>query len=112
MNSPLDDEVCVDSIRKVMNIFGGKWSFIIIGELHTGKKQFNNLNRTLGISTKSLSDSLKKLEANGIVERTVYATTPVTVDYALTEKGMDFQKVFNEMKEWGMKWLSEPNVPL
>lgn len=38
MDSLLNDEVCVDSIKKVMTIFGGKWTFIIIGELHSGKK--------------------------------------------------------------------------
>jgi DNA-binding HxlR family transcriptional regulator len=103
--NPLDDQICVEAIRKVMDIFGGKWTFVIMGELHAGKQQFNSLNRKLGISTKSLADCLKKLEANGVVTRTVHPTSPVTVDYTLTEKGMDFQKVFNEMREWGVKWF-------
>ena len=65
--NPLDDMLCVDSIKKIMEIFGGKWSFVIIGELHTGTKRFNELSRKLGISTKSLSDALKSLEASGII---------------------------------------------
>ncbi|MBU3811686.1 MAG: helix-turn-helix transcriptional regulator [Candidatus Niameybacter stercoravium] len=101
----MDDQLCVDSIKKVIEIFGGKWSFIIMGELHTGPKRFNELSKKLGISTKSLSDALKSLESNGVITRTVMPTIPVTVEYSLTEKGRDFERVFIEMKEWGKKWL-------
>ena len=103
--NPLDDMLCVDSIKSIMNIFGGKWTFVIIGELHTGTKRFNELGRKLGISTKSLSDALKNLELHGVVVRTVHSTTPVTVEYSLTDKGRDFERVFIEMREWGKKWL-------
>lgn len=105
MNKPLDDELCTTSIREVMRLFGGKWTFLIMGTLHDGKRQFNSLNRELGISTKSLADALKKLEHNGVVTRTVHPTTPITVDYELTEKGRDFQQVFLAMKCWGAHWL-------
>lgn len=103
--NPLDDTLCVDSIKKIMEIFGGKWSFVIIGELHTGIKHFNELSRKLGISTKSLSDALKSLESNGVIIRTVHSSIPVTVEYSLTDKGRDFERVFIEMREWGKKWL-------
>lgn len=102
---PLKDILCVKSIRKIMEIFGGKWSFLIMGELHRGTKRFNELGRNLEISTKSLSDALKSLEANGIIIRTVHSTSPITVEYSLTDKGRDFEQVFIAMKEWGMKWL-------
>ncbi len=102
-----DDKICVESIRLIMDIFSGKWSFIIMGELHDGPKRFNQLNKAIGCSTKSLSDSLKLLEQNDIIIRTVQPTSPVTVEYSLTEKGADFQNVFAEMKNWGAKWLSD-----
>jgi DNA-binding HxlR family transcriptional regulator len=105
--NPNNDMICVESIKKVMEIFGGKWSFLIIGELHEGTKRFNEMNRNLGISTKALSDALKSLESNGIITRTVYSTSPVTVEYSLTDKGRDFERVFIAMREWGMKWLKE-----
>ena len=104
--NPMDDKLCVESIKKIMEIFGGKWSFIIMGELHTGPKGFNELGRKIGISTKSLSDALKKLESNGIINRKVIPKTPITVEYSLTEKGRDFESVFMEMREWGKKWLT------
>lgn len=103
--NPRDDILCVKSIKKVMSIFGGKWSFAIIGELHSGSKHFNELCKTLEISTKSLSDALKNLESNGVITRTVHETSPIKVEYALTEKGRDFENVFIEMKNWGVKWL-------
>lgn len=103
--NPIDDMLCIDSIKKVMEIFGGKWMFLIMGELHTGTKHFNELSKKLGVSTKSLSDALKSLESNGIIDRTVLSTIPVTVEYSLTEKGRDFERVFIEMREWGKKWL-------
>lgn len=103
--NPLDDQLCIESIKKVTEIFGSKWAFLIMGELHAGTKRFNKLNKKLGISTKSLSDVLKNLELNGIIKRTVMPTIPVTVEYSLTEKGQDFERVFFEMREWGKKWL-------
>ena len=105
---PIEDQLCVESIKKVTEIFGGKWAFRIMAELHMETKRFNELGKKLGISTKSLSDALKSLEQNGIVERKVIPTTPVTVEYSLTEKGRDFERVFFEMREWGKKWL-QPN---
>lgn len=105
--NPLDDIVCVESIKKSMQIFGGKWAFVVIGELHAGTSHFNQLSKKLGINTKSLSDVLKNLEANGVVNRNVKSTIPVTVEYSLTEKGKDFEGVFIEMRKWGEKWLTE-----
>jgi len=103
--NPLHDVICVKSIERIMKIFGGKWAFLILGELHMGTRRFNELGRNLGISTKSLSDALKSLESHGVISRTVVPTIPVSVEYALTEKGRDFEAVFFEMREWGKKWL-------
>ncbi len=97
--------ICVESTKKIMEIFDGKWSFLIIGELHAGTKRFNEMNRSLGISTKALSDALKNLESSGIITRTVYPTSPVTVEYSLTEKGRDFERVFVAMREWELNGL-------
>ncbi len=101
----VDDTICVESIKRIMEIFGGKWTFLIMGELNNGPKRFNQLHRSLGCSTKSLTDALKTLEAQGVLNRVVYPASPVTVEYSLTEKGRDFERVFFEMREWGKKWL-------
>lgn len=107
---PTEDVICVEAIRRTMQIFSGKWTFLVMGELHNGPRRFNDLNRSVGCSTKTLSDTLKMLESNGIVSRTVLPTMPVTIEYALQEKGRDFERVFVEMRRWGEKWLADAQV--
>lgn len=92
-------------IQAVSSIFAGKWAFVTLAELHDGPKRFNALNRTLNISTKSLTDTLKRLEQNGIIDRKVFATVPATVEYSLTDKGKDFESVLLSMKIWADTWL-------
>lgn len=62
-------------------------------------KTFQWTQKNLGINTRSLSDTLKILEINGIITRTVKPTVPVTVEYSLTEKWYDFERVF-------LKWMN------
>ncbi|WP_274940230.1 winged helix-turn-helix transcriptional regulator [Chordicoccus furentiruminis] len=97
---PVYDAVCLRSIRRVTEIFSGKWSFLVLEQLHIGTMRFSELSRALGASTKSLTDTLRHLEVNGIIQRTVRPTVPVTVEYSLTDKGRSFDKVLLAMKEW------------
>lgn len=101
---PTYDAVCLRSIRSVTDIFNGKWAFLILEQLHIGTMRFSELLRALDISTKSLTDTLRHLEENGIVRRKVKPTVPVTVEYSLTEKGRGFDKVLLAMKEWENEW--------
>lgn len=96
---------CIKPIASVMDVFGGKWTFIILDALHDGPRRFNQLSKQLKINTKSLTDALKQLEQAGIVTRAVFPTVPVTVEYALTEKGCDFDKVLDAMRDWANRWL-------
>lgn len=96
---------CLQSIIAVMDIFGSKWSFFIIHELSSGSKHYNQMQRKLKISTKSLSDTLRHLEASGIISRSVTPTIPVTIEYTLTEKGRDFGGVLTAMNDWQKRWL-------
>lgn len=99
------DDICLISIKTITDIFSSKWSFVIMGELNSSPKRFNELKRSTEISTKSLSDALKSLEANGVVTRTVLTASPITVEYSLTEKGRDFEGIIVSMNKWGEKWL-------
>ncbi|MEC0241062.1 helix-turn-helix domain-containing protein [Paenibacillus dokdonensis] len=93
------------NICLVLQILGAKWAFLIIAELSKGPKRFNQLNRDLAIvKTQSLSNALRHLEDNGIVLRQVFPTVPVTVEYSLTEKGMDFKTALQEMERWAARW--------
>jgi len=93
------------SIEKSLNIIGGKWSFLVIRELFHGKKRFGELKHAIcGVSSKSLTDTLRHLEVNGILIREAFATVPPTVEYDLTEKGHALHSILHEMKKWGAHW--------
>jgi len=104
---PTYDAVCLSSIQKVSEIFSGKWSFLVIEQLHIGTMRFSELSRALGASTKSLTDTLRHLEEHGVVQREVKPTVPVTVEYSLTQKGRAFDDVLLAMKAWCNDWAKE-----
>ena len=93
-------------VEKTLNIIGGKWSFLILKNLFSGKKRFGELRRLLhDINAKSLTNCLRSLEENGLINREVFATVPATVEYSLTEKGEDLKEIIMEMYLWGEKWI-------
>jgi len=106
MNTNVEEELCLFAIHQATQVLGGKWSFLVLGQLFCQDCQrFNQLRKKLNnISTKSLTDTLRHLEQNGIIHREVYPTVPVTVEYSLTDKGRDFRNVITEMRMWGEKW--------
>ncbi|MDM5326886.1 helix-turn-helix domain-containing protein [Neobacillus sp. CF12] len=93
------------SIEKALSVIGGKWSFLVLRELFEGTKRFGELQKAISnVSPKALTDTLRHLESNGVLIRTVYATVPVTVEYSLTEKGQSLHTIIKEMKYWGSYW--------
>ncbi len=91
-------------ITDTLEIVGGKWKLPILFELlHQGTPlRFMELQRQIGgITAKMLSKELKDLEINQLVERKVYATIPVTVEYEMTEYGKTLGKVISALHDWG-----------
>lgn len=102
---PKQPETIECSIEKTLNVIGGKWSFLVLRELFCGTKRFGELQRAIsGISPKALTDTLRHLEEQGVLERHAFATVPVTVEYRLTPKGHDLHQILKEMKLWAAKW--------
>lgn len=92
------------AIQDTLNAFQGKWKMPIIGTLLFGKKRFKEIEREIKkITPRMLSQELKDLEANGIISRSVYNTTPVTVEYELTDSGKQLNSVLEAMIEWGLQ---------
>ena len=91
------------SVGDALYAIGGKWKLKVIIALFTGTHRFNELQRTItGISAKVLSGELKELESNGFVKRKVYAdSTPVIVEYQLTEYSNSLQEVVTALSQWG-----------
>jgi len=89
-----------------MKMLGNQRNMIAIRYLHDEPMRYNQLRREMGnVSSKTLSRSLKHLAKEKIVERKVLATSPVTVEYSLTERGRELSDALYEMKSWGSKWL-------
>ena len=103
MNTESDNKITPQNcpVRKTLDALGGKWAFAIIYTLMDGKKRFSELERSIaGVSTRMLAKELKALEKTGIINRTVFATVPPTVEYSLTPKGLALQPVFIQIQVW------------
>ncbi|MBS1665250.1 MAG: helix-turn-helix transcriptional regulator [Bacteroidetes bacterium] len=94
----------INSIKDTLYVVGGKWKLPIISALQDGPRRFKELQKALeDITPKILSKELKELELNELVTRTVYATSPVTVEYELTAYSKSLHKVLIELSDWGIK---------
>jgi len=93
-------------VQRALEMVGGKWAFTIIYSLIEGKKRFKELERSIeNINTRMLVKELKTLEAYGMIERKAFATVPMTVEYSLTQKGLDFHPVLDNIKGWAAKYV-------
>jgi len=92
------------AINDTLNAVTAKWKLPIIASLLFDKKRFTEIQRNIPkITARMLSKELKDLEMNGIVKRTVYDSTPVSVEYELTESGKLLGNVLDKMIEWGLQ---------
>ncbi|MEG0384977.1 MAG: helix-turn-helix domain-containing protein [Solibacillus sp.] len=92
-------------LSKAMELVGKRWTALIIYQLLEGPQRFNAIESSLPISGRLLSERLKELEKEGIVERNVFSEVPIRVEYSLTEKGHSLEQVVREIEEWSKKWL-------
>lgn len=91
-----------DNILLVMRT--GKWSMVVVAELRSGTRRFNELRRSMdGISQKTLSATLRELERDGFISRTAFATIPPRVDYALTELGTELLEIVDICRDFAVR---------
>jgi DNA-binding HxlR family transcriptional regulator len=87
-------------------IVSGKWTLLVLRDLAFGPCRFSELERSLaGISPRTLSQRLKTLEDEGIIERRAFAESPPRVEYHLTSKGRDLVPIVDAMRGYGERWL-------
>lgn len=100
----LDGSIYHCTIDIAMHFMGGKWKSVILWYLSAGKKRFNELNKLIpGITEKTLSLQLRRLEKDGLINRTVYPEVPPHVEYYLSEEGKSLIPALKEISSWGMR---------
>ena len=91
-------------VRDALDFISGKWKLPIIISLSFGNKRFKEMATEIqGITDKMLSKELRDLEQNQLVERKVYDSVPVRVEYSLTDYGNSLDKVIMELRNWGVQ---------
>ena len=96
------EEMPVCPVATTVALIGSKWKLLIMRNLLTRPWRFNELKKDLdGISQKVLTDSLRSMEADGLLTRTVYPEVPPRVEYTLTELGCSLRPILEAMRIWG-----------
>ena len=97
------EELPACPVATTVQLIGSKWKPLILRNLLARPWRFNELKKNLeGISQKVLTDSLRSLEEDGIVTRTVYPEVPLRVEYSLSELGDSMRPIIKAMEDWGI----------
>ena len=94
-------------VEMTLQLIGDKWKVLILRDLLTGTKRFNELMRSVGgITQKVLTSHLRAMEQDGLLTRTVYPEVPPKVEYTLTETGYSLKPILDSMFAWGSEYKS------
>ena len=97
------DELPECPVATTVSLIGSKWKLLIMRNLLARPWRFNELQKSLeGVSQKVLTDSLRSMESDGIIIRTVYPEVPPRVEYSLSELGESMRPIIKSMEEWGL----------
>ena len=99
------EEMPACPVATTVALIGSKWKLLIMRNLLQRPWRFNELKKDLeGISQKVLTDSLRSMEADGIITRTVYPEVPPRVEYALSDLGESMRPIMDAMEIWGTEY--------
>jgi DNA-binding HxlR family transcriptional regulator len=99
-------------IEVALEVIGGMWKVIVVRELLTGTKRYGELHRGLKDAThKMLTQQLRQLEADGVLDRKVYPQVPPKVEYSLTPLGRALGPLLDSMSDWGVRVLAKRAAP-
>ena len=93
-------------VATTVKLIGNKWKLLIIrNRVYNGKQRFRDFIKTIpAISKKVLTDNLRALEQDGLVERKVFAEVPPRVEYSLSPLGMSLRPILDAMSDWGTEY--------
>ena len=93
------------SVETTLMLIGDKWKVLILRDLMGGTRRFGELKKSIGhVTQKVLTAQLRDMEAQGLLERKVYAEVPPRVEYTLTDTGYSLKPVLDAMTAWGMDY--------
>jgi DNA-binding HxlR family transcriptional regulator len=97
-------------VETTLLLIGDKWKVLILRDLIEGTKRFGELKKSIGtISQKMLTQQLRDMEEDGLVERKVYAEVPPRVEYSLTEDGVSLKPILDSLWAWGEQYQCKIN---
>lgn len=95
-------------VETTLTLISDKWKVLILRDLMPGTKRFGELKKSIhGVSQKVLTAQLRQMEANGLLQRTVYPEVPPRVEYSLTELGRSLKPVLDVMENWGTAYQAQ-----
>ena len=95
-------------VATTVSLIGSKWKLLIMRNLLSRPWRFNELQKSIdGISQKALTEALRSMEADGIVNRKVFPEVPPRVEYSLTELGESMRLIFQSMESWGLAYREQ-----
>ncbi len=90
-----------------LNKIGNKWKLLILHYIKQGNNRYSTLQKVIpDISRQTLTNQLRELEEDGILERIIYPQIPPKVEYKLTEMGNSLQPIIHEMSKWGLQYVT------
>ena len=102
------EELTECPVATTVQLIGSKWKLLILRNLLQRPWRFNEMKKALeGISQKVLTDSLRSMEADGLITRTVYPEVPPRVEYALSDLGQSMRPIIKAMEEWGTSYKQQ-----
>src|SRR5690606_2385733 len=93
--------------ERAITLLSQRWTALVIYQLLKGTQRFNEIQSSIGISGKVLSERLKELEQQGLVKREVIPNTPVIIEYSLTEKGRSMEPILKTIENWSQTWVTD-----
>ncbi|GAA0405784.1 helix-turn-helix transcriptional regulator [Paenibacillus motobuensis] len=92
--------------ERAIELLSKRWSTLIVYRLLDGPQRFVDIENSLpNLSGKVLSDRLRELETEGVIQRTVYPEKPVRIEYSLTDKGRDLAPLMDDIQQWATRWV-------
>jgi DNA-binding HxlR family transcriptional regulator len=98
-------ELPVCPVATTVDLIGSKWKLLILRNLLAGTCRFGELRKGIpGISQKVLTDNLREMETDGLVNRAIFAEIPPRVEYSLSDLGNSLRPIISDMEEWGKNY--------